>query len=340
MARDKLITIRIEGEKREAFNNLAKSQNTDTASLLYDFISGCLDGRIDISLVTGKGNRLDKLDNRIDSERIDKLETDTQRIDERVGQISKKLNDWVEAFDDRLTDCDRELSDKITSLEHRLNALAIQLDSQEIDRIDTDSQQIDDMKPLLKREKECSIATSPLPTGEPSPLPPSPHGEPDQPAIETVTPEVSPSPPSPLGTDAIASIDGTLESVYTVEAADTVEPDSINELDKGAIEGSEKKIPLPDILIGSQIETVESVCEDKPDAIGTVPGDSDSIGEPCKGMNAAEAFRYVTEKGVEVSEKTLSNWISKIKHIPMTDKGDKVSEYLILRDGRYFPNPD
>jgi hypothetical protein len=140
MARDKLITIRIEGEKRQAFGELAKSQNTDTASLLYDFISGCLDGRIDISLVTGKGNRLDKLDNRIDSERIDKLETDTQRIDERLGTIAKKLTDWVEAFDSRLNDCDQGLSEKIISLEHRLNALAIQLDSQQIDRIDTDSQ--------------------------------------------------------------------------------------------------------------------------------------------------------------------------------------------------------
>jgi hypothetical protein len=133
MARDKLITIRIEGEKREAFNNLAKSQNTDTASLLYDFISGCLDGRIDIKLVTGKGNRLDKIDNQIDSNRIDKLETDTQKIDERVGQISKKLTDWIEAFDDRLNDCDQGLTNRMISLEHRLNTLAIQLDSQEID---------------------------------------------------------------------------------------------------------------------------------------------------------------------------------------------------------------
>ena len=128
MARDKLITIRIEGDKREAFNNLAKSQNTDTASLLYDFISGCLDGRIDIKLVTGKGNRLD---NQIDSDRIDKLETATQRIDNRLDTIAKKLTDWVEAIDDRLNDCEQGLSEKITSLEHRLNALAIQLDSQQ-----------------------------------------------------------------------------------------------------------------------------------------------------------------------------------------------------------------
>jgi hypothetical protein len=123
MARDKLITIRIEGEKRQAFGELAKSQNTDTASLLYDFISQCLDGRIDIKLVTGKGNRLDKLDNRIDSDRLDKLETDTQEIDNRLDTIAKKLNDWVFSFDDRLNDCGRELSDKMISLEHRLNPI-------------------------------------------------------------------------------------------------------------------------------------------------------------------------------------------------------------------------
>jgi hypothetical protein len=137
MARDKLITIRIEGEKRQAFGELAKSHNTDTASLLYDFISGCLSGRIDISLVTGKGNRLDKIDNQLDTNRLDKLETATQEIDNRLGIITKKLNDWVIAFDDRLNDCGRELSNKITSLEHRLNTLAIQLDSQQIDSIDS-----------------------------------------------------------------------------------------------------------------------------------------------------------------------------------------------------------
>jgi hypothetical protein len=66
---------------------------------------------------------------------------------------------------------------------------------------------LDDMEPLLKREKECSIATAPIPTGETSP------DEPVQPAIGTVTPEVSPSPPLPP--DAIASIDGTVETVNT-----------------------------------------------------------------------------------------------------------------------------
>ena len=130
MARDKLITIRIEGDKRQAFGDLAKSQNTDTASLLYDFISQCLDGRIDISLVTGKKQWIDKIDNQLDTNRLDKLETDTQRIDERLGTIAKKLTDWIEAFDDRLNDCDQGLTNRMISLEHRLNTLAIQLDIQ------------------------------------------------------------------------------------------------------------------------------------------------------------------------------------------------------------------
>ena len=245
MARDKLITIRIEGDKRDLFNQLAKSQNTDTASLLYDFISGCLSGTLDIGIVTGKKQRIDKIANQIDSDRIDKLEMTTQEIGERLdklsqkledwiwvsqrsqennltelkdqisilaiqlnsqkdsqetttqrlGIITKKLNDWIAAIDDRLTDSDQGLSEKITSLEHRLNALAIRLDTQgdsqemttqRLDSIDTDSQQDSqeiDMEPLLQRERECSIAASPLPTGEPSP--------PDEPvrpatAIETV----------------------------------------------------------------------------------------------------------------------------------------------------------
>ena len=212
MARDKLITIRIESEKRKAFGDLAKSQNTDTASLLYDFINQCLSGKIDIGIVTGKKQWIDKIDNQIGSDRIDKLEATTQEIDNRLDTIAKKLNDWIEAIDDRLTDSDQGLSDKMISLENRLNALASQLDSQ---RIDTDSQQNSqqenpDMEPLLKREKECSIASPLPPIEETSPLPPL-----SQPAIETVTPEVSPSPPSPPGTDAIASIDGKVETVST-----------------------------------------------------------------------------------------------------------------------------
>jgi hypothetical protein len=112
----------------------------------------------------------------------------------------------------------------------------------------------------------------------------------------------------------------TVETVYTVEAA---------------IE----KVEAVTDTVETAIDTVESVTIDEPDkgAIGPVPDDSDPI-EPGKGegMNAAQAFRYVTKKGVKVSEKTLSNWV-KLKEIPITDKGDNVSEYLILRDKLYYP---
>jgi hypothetical protein len=286
MARDKLITIRIEGDKRQAFGDLAKSQNTDTASLLYDFISQCLDGGIDISLVTGKGNRLD---NRIDSNRLDKLEMTTQKIDERVGQNSKKLNDWIEAFGDRLSDCDRELTEKITSLEHRLKTLSIQLDiqkdSQQIDSIDTDSQkdrqgETPDMEPLIKEALRLDFMD-------------------DQSLVDAIESQIE----------------------------DTEIDESDYELDTS---------PIPNQ------ETVETDSIDEPvtGAIGPVPGDSPQLkNQLSEGMNAAQAYRYLTAKGVKVSEKTLSNWV-KIKQIPVTGKGDAVSKYLVLRGNLYFPNPD
>ena len=86
---------------------------------------------------------------------------------------------------------------------------------------------IENMERLLRLQQSASIATSPFPTGEPSP--------PARPAIETVTPEVSPSPP---GTDAIASIDGTVETVNTSPATplapDAIETSPIETSDKVA----------------------------------------------------------------------------------------------------------
>jgi hypothetical protein len=150
MARDKLITIRIEGEKRDAFNQLAKSQNTDTASLLYDFISGCLDSTIDIKLVTGKKQWIDKIDNQLDTNRLDKLEATTQRIDNRLDTIAKRLDDWIDTME---------------------------MTTQEIDN------RIDDMEPLLKLQREASIASH----------------SPDEPAIETAIDTLPGGDTSPTG---------------------------------------------------------------------------------------------------------------------------------------------
>jgi len=155
----------------------------------------------------------------------------TDRLDSSLGNsLDVSLNDGL---DDRVKTLIESWVDGL--LEVRLDASVGKLITSLSDRLsrleekldDSLDGSLDDMERLLRLQREASIA-APIPTGDTSP------DEADQPAIGTVTPEVSPSPPLP--------------------------PD--------AIEDSEKKIiPLPDTLIVSPIETVESVCEDEPDAI-------------------------------------------------------------------------
>jgi hypothetical protein len=148
-------------------------------------------------------------------------------LDDRVKTL---IESWVDGLlEVRL---DASVGKLITSLSERLTRLEASLD----DSLDG---KLDDMKPLLKREREASIA-APIPTIETG------NTEPDQPAIETlpkvetvstdssiepvtdaietVTPEVLPSPPSPPSPvkEAIASIDGTVESVEPNSSIETV----------------------------------------------------------------------------------------------------------------------
>ncbi|WP_287702571.1 MULTISPECIES: hypothetical protein [unclassified Microcystis] len=129
----------------------------------------------------------------------------TQKIDERVGQISKKLNDWVVAFDDRLNDCDQGLSEKITSLEHRLNALASQLDSKEDRQGETP-----DMEPLIKEALRLDFMD-------------------DQKLIDYIESKIE---DTEIDKPDHESVTSPLPTVATVE---TMEPDSIVEPDKVAI---------------------------------------------------------------------------------------------------------
>lgn len=117
-----------------------------------------------------------------------------------IEVLKDRLDNWILAVDGDIKDINQKIRDRSLQVDHQIATIKSRLEI---------------LEPLLKLQREASIA-SPIPTGEPSPLPP-----PAGPAIETVTPEVSPSPP---GTDAIASIDGTVT---------------------GAIEDSEKKIMEP-----------------------------------------------------------------------------------------------
>jgi hypothetical protein len=149
-------------------------------------------------------------------------------LDDRVKTL---IESWVDGLlEVRL---DASVGKLITSLSERMARLEARLD----DNLDGS---LDDMERLLRLQRESSIATSPLPTGEPSPLPPSPSLPPDEPGDggNANTPEVSPSPPSPA-----------LE----------------------AIEDSEKKIvDSLDTSIASPIGIDESGSEPGTDAIGTV----------------------------------------------------------------------
>jgi len=133
-----------------------------------------------------------------------------------IEVLKDRLDNWVLAVDGDIKDINQKIRDRSLQVDHQIASIKSRLDI---------------LEPLLKLQREASIADhSPIPTGEPSPLPPS-----ARPAIETVTPEVS---PSPLGTDAIASIDGTVETVNTSPATppapDAIETSPIETSDKVA----------------------------------------------------------------------------------------------------------
>ncbi|MDT3677200.1 hypothetical protein [Microcystis wesenbergii] len=145
----------------------------------------------------------------------------TDRLDSSLGSgldaslddgLDDRVKTLIESWVDGLLEVrlDATVGKSLTSLSERLTRLEARLDT----NLDGS---LDDMEPLLKLQRESSIATSPIPTEEPSPLPPSPSLPPDelgeggnantpdsppspldQPAIETLTREVSPSPPSPV----------------------------------------------------------------------------------------------------------------------------------------------
>lgn len=113
MARDKLLTIRIEEDKREAFNNWCESRDYNYSKFLYEVIEACLDGRIDESILSSQkldNNLAEKLD-----KRIDKLERkiDSQSIDGEIDRNVVSTEDLEKAIAN-LTD-DKQFIEAIAS---------------------------------------------------------------------------------------------------------------------------------------------------------------------------------------------------------------------------------
>jgi hypothetical protein len=282
-AMSKVISFSISDRYLDKLRSLYPSLTDNLAAkqFLTDGLESSLGNSLDASLDDGLDDKLKTL---IESSLDGILD---ERLDAVVGKsltsLSDRLSRLEESSDDSLDD---GLDDRVlTLIDSRLNESIARLGSCFSHRLLGLEKRLDDMERLLKLQQSASIA-APIPTGEPSPLPP-----PAGPAIETVTPEVSPSPPG-----AIASIDGTVEAVYTVETADTVEPISSIELDKGAIEDWEKKIMEPvggsDSLDTLPVPLITDKTIDQ-NAIATVPKTHTAI---------------ATRLGLKNSS-NLSNWI-------------------------------
>jgi hypothetical protein len=156
-------------------------------------------------------------------------------LDDRVKTL---VESWVDGLlDERL---DATVGKLIGSLTERLARIETRLD----ESLDGS---LDDMEPLLKLQREASIAShSP---DEPAIVPPN---EPNaiEPAIETVTPEVSPSPPSPLGTDAIEDSEKKImESVGEPDSIDTLAAGGTSPTDdQNAIESDPANPPVTEAI--------------------------------------------------------------------------------------------
>jgi hypothetical protein len=155
---------------------------------------------------------------------------------------------------------------------------------------------LDDMEPLLKLQREASIATSPIPTEEPSPLPPSPSLPPDElgEGVSVTTPD---SPPSPLDQPAI----GTLTPEVPPSPPSPVQP---------AIEHSEKKIMEPvggsDSLDTLPVPLITDKTIDQ-NAIETVPGETDSSIETV--TDAIEITNREKAAILGIDDSNLSKWV-------------------------------
>jgi hypothetical protein len=88
MAKDKLITVRIEDELREEFKKWCEVRGLDVSVFLYDVIRRCLDGKLDESIVTGYQLDSEQLDNK-----LDKLSSD---IDGKLSKLSNEIDNRID----------------------------------------------------------------------------------------------------------------------------------------------------------------------------------------------------------------------------------------------------
>jgi hypothetical protein len=171
-AMSKVISFSISDKYLEKLRSLYPSLTDNLA--VKQFVTDRLDGSLGNSLDDALDDGLDdKLKTLIESSLSSSLDdTLDDVLDDKLKTIIETSLDDV--LDERL---DAVMGKLITSLSERMARLEKRLD----DSLDG---RLDDMEPLLKREKECSIATAPIPNQET--VEPDSIVEPVQPAIGPV----------------------------------------------------------------------------------------------------------------------------------------------------------
>jgi hypothetical protein len=112
MTRDKLLTVRIEENKREAFNNWCEARDYSYSRFLYEVIEACLSGRIDESILSSE-----PVDNQSNSKLLEQIEKVDKSIDER---IEKRLAVSIDNELDIDTRIDEKLKAAIANLKLEL----------------------------------------------------------------------------------------------------------------------------------------------------------------------------------------------------------------------------
>ena len=139
MSRDKLITIRIEESKRNAFRNWAKNNKIDGATFLYRVIEQCIDNKLSTDIINP---------NTASRQSIADIQTSIQKL--------------YKEFQER----NIEQDSKMNTLQSQIDNLKTELNSQSISDLDTQkvSKQIDNTKDDLLSDRQLAEILGVAPT--------------------------------------------------------------------------------------------------------------------------------------------------------------------------------
>ena len=125
MNKNKLITVRIEAEKRSQFKEWVKERNLDVSEFLTTVIQACLDGRLDKNLISNLKPSsdsicIDDLDNKINQ--LDKkLDIRIDKVEEQVNELITKLDTSIDIRIDKeeaiLETLETTLDEQLTNAE-------------------------------------------------------------------------------------------------------------------------------------------------------------------------------------------------------------------------------